>query len=105
MKLSALVETLKRPGLLGLIGQRAEKRLRQGLEAYFHILGRRIAGLNLENVRGGSKELIGHAVQMRTHNTLRILTPLLQTALQLGIQDAMLKTNSIHHFAEAEGDD
>lgn len=104
MNLTPLLETLKRPGLLGLIGQRSERRLRQSLEAYFNVLGRRAAGLNLESLQGSSKEIIAHAVEMRLHNTLRILTPLLKAALELGIQDAMLKSNSIHHFAEAAGD-
>jgi hypothetical protein len=104
MNLTPLIETLKRPGLLGLIGQRSEKRMRQALESYFQVLGRRVAGLNLESLAGTSKEIIRHGVEMRLHNTLRILTPLLKAAIELGIQDAMVKSNSIHHFSEAAGD-
>lgn len=105
MNIHPLIETLKRPGLLGLLGQRAEKRMRQAIETYFEILGRKAAGLKLETLSTQSGDLLQHAVELRLHNTLRIMSPLLKTAIESGIQDAMLKTNSIHHFSEAEGDD
>lgn len=101
MNLSVIAETLARPGLLGLVGQQSEKRLQGALEAYFKILGRRVAALGLEKFHEHGKEVVRHSVQVRLHNTLRILTPLLKTALETGIADAMLKADKIHHFAEA----
>jgi len=105
VNLTAIVETLKRPGLLGVLGQRSEKRLQKGLEAYFHILGRKVAGLNLEQLAHDSPGHVKHVVEMRLHNTLRTTSPLLKAALEAGIQDAMLKTNHIHHYSEAAEDD
>jgi len=102
--LAQLIETLSRPGLLGIVGRTAEKRLTRALEAYFRTLGRHVITLNLEGLSQHDPQLLQHALGMRLHNTLRILTPLLKTTLEVAIQDAMLKTNSIHHFSEAAGD-
>lgn len=105
MNLTSLVETLARPGLLGLIGQQSEKRLQQALEAYFRVLGRKVVALDLPSLaHSHESKLVKHAVKMRLHNTLRITKPLLQSILEAGIKHAMLATNNIHHFAEAEGD-
>jgi len=105
MNLTAVTETLARPGLLGLHGRRAEKRMQQALKAYFTLLARKVTGLNLAEIVNHSGDVVAHSVELRLHNTLRILSPMLRAALSAGIQDAMLTTNKIHHFAEAEGDD
>jgi len=48
--LTQLLEKLKRPGLLGLIGRSQEKRCQKQLHSYFQELGRRIAGMKLEQL-------------------------------------------------------
>lgn len=116
-----LLEKLKRPGLLGLIGMRADKRCRAQLLTYFTALGHRVAALELQNLAepdaipelsriGFHVEIVKHTVQMKLANVLRTFTPLLKGILENNIHDAMLASNRIHHFAEAddnegEGDD
>jgi len=103
--LTELLETLARPGLLGLVGKTVEKRAQAHLAMYFRILARRVVGLGLERLaETHDKNLVRQAVEMRLHNTLRLLTPLLQTTLQTELHQAMLAADKIHHFAEAEGD-
>ncbi len=104
MNLANIVETLKRPGLLGVVGLRAEKRMQQALEAYFGVLGKKIVSLNLEKLSADTTDVLRHSVELRTHNTLRILSPLLKACFETGIHDAMLDTNHIHHMAEASDD-
>lgn len=113
--LTELLEKLKRPGLLGLIGRRVEKRCQGQLHTYFSELGRRIAGLGLEQLADPqhahfvqNAELARHGAGLSVSNSLRTFTPLLKSVLEINIHDALLAANRIHHFAEAdedEGDD
>jgi hypothetical protein len=101
--ISEIIETLKRPGLLGLVGSRIEKRARRDLELYFSHLGRKIAALELERaVEHNTKEAARHAVEIGISNTLRLATPLLRSTLEVNIHDALIAANKIHHFAEAD---
>jgi hypothetical protein len=108
--LAQLLEQLKRPGLLGIIGMRAEKKCRQQLHTYFVALGHRIAAMGLEQLADPESfvhdanlvALARHAVQMKTLNTLRTFMPLLKGILEMNIADAMIAANKIHHFAEAD---
>jgi hypothetical protein len=101
--LLALEEKLRRPGLLGLAGQKHEKALQQHLESYFRILGRRVVGLNLEElITSPFKDIVPHTLQLRLAHTIRTLTPLLKSTLEIGLQDGMLAADKIHHFAEAD---
>lgn len=105
-----LLEKLKRPGLLGLIGMRVEKRCREDLLSYFGNMGRRIAGMQLEQLADPASfvhdahlvPLARHAVEMKLNNTLRIFTPLLKGILEVNIQDAVTASSKIHHLAEAD---
>jgi hypothetical protein len=100
-----LIETLTRPGVLGLVGQNAERRLRRALESYFRILSRQVATLNLASLaESTSKDLARHAVEMRLQNTLRTLSPLLKTTLEAGLTHGMMAADKLHHFAEGNGD-
>jgi hypothetical protein len=108
--LSQLLEQLKRPGLLGVIGIRAEKKCREQLHTYFVALGHRIGAMNLEQLADPESfvhdanlvALARHAVQMKLLNVVRSFTPLLKGILEMNIADAMLAANKIHHFAEAD---
>lgn len=110
MSLFHLLEKLKRPGLLGVIGMRVEKRCREQLHTYFQELGRRIAAMGLEKLADPESfvhdaqlvALARHAVEMKLLNTLRTFTPLLKGILDINIHDAMMASNKIHHFAEAD---
>lgn len=110
--LTKLLEKLKRPGLLGVIGMRAEKKCREQLHTYFQELGRRIAGMSLEQLADPGSfvqhvqlaDLVRHTVQLKLAYTVRTFTPLLTSILEINIHDAMLATNKIHHFAEADQD-
>lgn len=110
MNISALVETLAKPGLLGVIGRRSERRLQQALATYFRILGQKVTALKLEQMTLHNDGMTRNAVGMRLYNTLRMLTPLLKATLETGLHQGMLDADKIHHFAEshlteAEGDD
>lgn len=100
--LTQIIETLSRPGLLGIVGRTAENRLARALQAYFRMLGQRVLALNLQGLTEHDPILVRHAVEMRLHNTLRIVTPLLKTTLEVAIKDGMLRADKIHHFAEAD---
>jgi len=103
--IATLIEKLKRPGILGVSGKNAERDFRHALQNYFQILGRRVAGLKLETlVATHEKNLARQAVEMRLHNTLRTLTPLLTQTLEAALTDGMMKADKNHHFAEADGD-
>lgn len=101
MILARIEEKLARPGLLGLLGQKSESKFQKALESYFRILGRKVVMLELEKLAEHGVHA-KHAVQMRLHNTLRVTSPLLKATLEAGIKDGMLKSNKVHHFAEAE---
>lgn len=106
--LTQLLEKLKRPGLLGLIGRKVEKRCEKDLHAYFTALGRRIVGLELETLaEQTTPELARHTAELKVSNVLRTFSPLLKGVLEVNIHDAMLAANRIHHLAETddEGDD
>jgi len=108
--LKQILEKLKRPGLLGVIGMRVEKRCREDLHSYFVNLGRRLAGMQLEQLADPESfvhdaqltALARHAVEMKLANTLRTFTPLLKSILEINIHDALLASNKIHHMAEAD---
>lgn len=101
--LSQILETLKRPGLLGLVGNRIERRCRQELHSYFESLGRRIAGLNLEDlVEQSTPALVRHTVQLRTAHVIRVFTPVLKSVLEHNIVAALKAADKIHHYAEAD---
>lgn len=103
--LATLIEKLKRPGILGVAGMNAERDFRRALMNYFQILGRRVAALKLEAlVDTHEKNLARQAVEMRLHNTLRTLTPLLTQTIEAALTDGMMRADKNHHFAEAEGD-
>lgn len=105
MILARIEEKLKRPGLLGRIGKQHENQLAKHLESYFRVLGRKVAALHLPQMaQVHDKKLVRHAVEMRLHNTLRTLSPLLKSTLQTAIHDAVLASNKIHHFSEADED-
>ena len=100
-----LSEKLARPGLLGLAGRKAEKRLREDLERYFRALAKEIEGLHLENaVAHATKEVARHAIRFKVHNALRHRQPILKAILIANLSEGMLKGDQIHHFAEAAGD-
>jgi hypothetical protein len=106
LMLTTLIEKLKRPGLLGIMGSNAERDFRKALANYFQILGRQIAGLKLEAlVATTDKAMARHAVEMRLSNTLRTLTPVLRATLEVGLAHGMLKADKNHHFAEADSTD
>lgn len=102
-----LIESLARPGLLGIVGQTLERKFTAQLKQYFQALGRRIGGLELEKIAASETtvELARHAVEMKLQNPLRTLSPLLKGVLELNIADGMLRAQSIHHFAEADDDE
>jgi len=103
--ISQIAETLARPGVLGLVGKRLESRTQSELRAYFEALGKRIVALGLENlVEQMSAEMARHAVDMKMQNVLRVFTPTIKGILSSDMEEAMLKADKIHHFAEALGD-
>jgi hypothetical protein len=105
-KLEQLIESMGRPGLLGLVGRTVEKRAQKHLAMYFRILGRRVAALGLESlVETQDKTVVRHAVEMRVGNTIRTMTPVLQVILQTELHQAMLAAGKIHHLAEADPND
>jgi Phage Mu protein F like protein len=95
------METLARPGLLGLAGRRAEKHLRRTLQAYFRVLGTRVIALHLEHLQHKDKTLVRHAVELKLKYWLRVMTPILKAALEDALHKGMLTADKIHHFAEA----
>ncbi len=111
--LTELLEKLKRPGLLGVLGMRVEKRCRLQLETYFAALGQRVLNMNLEGLadpesfapHANLDTLVRHAVEMKLANTLRVFTPLLKGILENNMLDAIQASDKIHHLAEADAPD
>lgn len=100
---TTLIETLARPGLLGLVGRRLENAAQQDLEVYFAQLARRIDGANLGQVVTQNDSTVQHAVDMRLQNILRITSTDLQNILQTNIYIAMLQADKVAVFSEAAG--
>jgi len=96
------VETLARPGVLGLIGRRLEIAAQHDLETYFTQLARRIDGANLGFLVTQNQDSVMHAVDMKLQNILRITGADLQNILMSNIYIAMLRTDRINPLAEAE---
>jgi hypothetical protein len=97
-----VIETARRPGLLGLAGKRIEKRCRTDLETYFSALGREILNLHLEQtVAHATKEVALHAVELKVANVLRHRQPILKAIFEQNLADAMLSSDNIDPFAEA----
>lgn len=103
---AALIEKMGRPGLLGLIGKKLERRATDRFEQYFKSLSRRIAALGLEQLAAvDNVEIARHVAEMKLGNVIRVYTPLLQALLQFTIEDGMQAADKIHHFAEASDDE
>jgi hypothetical protein len=107
--LAELLETMQRPGLLGVAGKAVQKRCQKDLTSYFAALGKRISEMKFEDLadvnRGVSGEHARHAVGMRMHNLLRSRRPLLNAMLHANIVSAIAQANKTHVLAEADGDD
>lgn len=102
--LTKLVESANRPGVLGTVGGRIERRTAKELGAYFSKLRSAVVALKLENlVRDGVGESqVAHMVDMRMHNTLRINRHLLLGALSTNIMAARLAVNKIDVMKESD---
>jgi hypothetical protein len=98
-----VLDKAARPGLLGAIGIRLEKKAERDLRSYFISLGRALAGLELEKIvdehAKDTEELVRHVTEMRLANLLRRYRPLLLQVLTLHLQQAYIAQARMDIFA------
>lgn len=104
--IAALIEKLRRPALLGLVGKKLERQCRADLAGYFRHLGKAVKALHLGNlVEGNTKETAIHAVEMKLHNVLRLNRPLLKTILAANLTEGVLAGYKADVMHEADSTD
>lgn len=79
--LQLMTEALK-PGVMGAAGMKLEKSLAKDLKAYFHGVMSKVKDLKLEEVLSQTSDTARHAVDMRTSNLLRRMSPVLKDTLK-----------------------
>jgi hypothetical protein len=102
-QLVEILEKLSRPGLLGAVGRKIEKRCAKDLAGYFKQLRPAVLKLGLEGLKG-SKDEVKHAVDMKLHRVLAGMRPLLVSALATNAMEAWLASYKMDFLREAEGD-
>lgn len=104
--LERLIESLARPGVLGLAGRTIEKRCEWELKGYFAKLSAGVGLLDLGQLAATelTDEMVLHQVQFKLSNLLRRERPLLLQILASNMQDAYLASLKVGAYAEADGD-
>lgn len=101
--ITRLLETARRPGLLGLAGQVIERRCQRELAAYFRKLGSSIRSLHLESLaESDNAEVARHTAEMRLGNVLRTHQPLLRSILETNGRAAQVIAWMSDDFSEAD---
>lgn len=100
--LEKFVERASRPGVLGVVGRKLEKKAQRELVAYFQRLGQDIVALKLEervpeNV-ATARQMVIHSL----HNVLRKLNPTLLLILKGNLEDAYVAAAKLDYAQQAD---
>ena len=89
------VEAASRPGVLGVVGHKIEKRAQRDLSAYFKVVGEQVIAHNLADaVEHGFWE---HTVEVSMKQVLRRTSTLLRDALVENMKDAYTASYKMDH--------
>jgi hypothetical protein len=98
-KLESFVEKAARPGVLGVVGRRLEKRATQEIGVYFRALKVNDLAQLANAVK--EKHMGKHIAKLRLHNILRKARPMLQLVLKTNLYDAVVAARKHEHVVEA----
>lgn len=98
-----LTESSKKPGVMSLVGQRAEARCRKELKLYFKMLGARIKQAHLEKLLDlHSKDAAKHAAEYKVGQIVRRSSETLKTILRVNHHEAILAADKQQVAQEAD---
>lgn len=102
--LEQLLETAKRPGLMGIAGMAMERRAKADLKRYFQQLRTAVLKQNLEQLVTEPTVLARHGVELKMHNVTRKLSSDLLATLKVNLEEAYTRGWKLTQIHEADDD-